>query len=87
MGMSYRRAWLLADAMNRCWSDKLVATSSAGARLTPCGEAVLAAYRALEQELARAAGGPAMQELASRVRGRPQSAQPISRGEKTSAGR
>ena len=23
LGMSYRRAWLLVDAMNRCWAEPL----------------------------------------------------------------
>jgi molybdate transport system regulatory protein len=26
MGMSYRRAWLLVDVMNRCWTQPLVET-------------------------------------------------------------
>lgn len=50
LGMSYRRAWLLVDAMNRCWRDRLVETSpgggrTGGAQVTAAGEAVLAAYR------------------------------------------
>ncbi len=57
MGMSYRRAWLLVDMMNRCWEDRLVATSigggaNSGARLTDCGRVVLNAYRDLEAQLA-----------------------------------
>lgn len=53
LAMSYRRTWLLVDEMNRCWSAKLVATArgggaDSGARLTPEGARVLAAYRALE---------------------------------------
>jgi molybdate transport system regulatory protein len=56
MGMSYRRAWLLVDTMNRCWSERLVETGPggpgrAGARLTDSGARALAAYRVL-QELA-----------------------------------
>ena len=52
LGMSYRRAWLLVDVMNRCWRAPLVATAPGGfrhggARLTPSGEEVLAFYRAL----------------------------------------
>lgn len=52
MGMSYRRAWLLVDAMNRCWTGPLVHTAPGraegrGARLTDLGERVLASYRAL----------------------------------------
>ena len=53
MGMSYRRAWLLVDAMNRCWREPLVATSPGGAarggaKLTPAGSAVLAHYRSIQ---------------------------------------
>lgn len=57
LGMSYRRAWLLVDAMRRCWSDPLVETLAGGgkergARVTEHGRAVLRAYRALEGEVA-----------------------------------
>ena len=42
LGMSYRRAWLLVDTMNRCWREPLVETSpgsahGGGARVTPIG--------------------------------------------------
>lgn len=54
LGMSYRRTWLLVDAMNRCWQGPLVATTpgnqKAGAHLTPLGEAVLAGYRQLQRD-------------------------------------
>lgn len=54
LGMSYRRTWLLVDEMNRCWAERLVATEGRrGAGLTPCGRAVLAAYRALEAAIDR----------------------------------
>lgn len=61
MDMSYRRAWLLVDAMNRCWADPLVHAApgraeGSGARLTEMGEQVLARYRALQQALREAAG-------------------------------
>lgn len=54
MGMSYRRAWLLVDAMNRCWASPLVETmpdgsARSGARLSEAGVRVLAAYRALQK--------------------------------------
>jgi molybdate transport system regulatory protein len=57
MGMSYRRTWMLVDVMNRCWTERLVETlvgggRERGARLTPTGRAVLAAYRALEERVA-----------------------------------
>ncbi|HYO08799.1 MAG TPA: hypothetical protein VER17_07480 [Tepidisphaeraceae bacterium] len=53
---SYRRAWLLADAMNRRWPGPLVRTAvggkkGGGAQLTPLGRAVLSAYRDLQVQL------------------------------------
>jgi len=55
MDMSYKRAWQLIDAMNRDFG--LVARTSTGgaggggASLTPTGEALVAAYAALERRL------------------------------------
>lgn len=68
MGMSYRRAWLLVDTMNRCWAETLVATTPGGgagkgAQLTACGRAVLDSYRALEAELVAAARSPTLARL------------------------
>jgi len=62
LGMSYRRTWLLVDAMNRCWREPLVQTAAGGshgggARVTAFGESILAAYRALQQRLAEAGEG------------------------------
>ena len=71
MGMSYRRAWLLVDAMNRCWAAPLVETAAGGAkgggaRLSGTGREVLAAYRTLEASISAAAheGEPALARLA-----------------------
>ncbi|PXW73433.1 molybdate transport system regulatory protein [Blastomonas natatoria] len=54
MGMSYRRTWLLVDAMNRCWQGPLVATTpgnqKAGAHLTPLGERILGHYRKAQSD-------------------------------------
>jgi len=52
-GMSYRRAWLLIDDMNRAFQDAVVKTfpgrsQAAGASLTPFGERLVALYRAAE---------------------------------------
>jgi len=63
LGMSYRRTWLLVDTMNRCWAEPLVEATPGGgegrgARVTAAGLEVLAAYRALDAELARAAAAP-----------------------------
>lgn len=75
LGMSYRRSWLLVDAMNRCWRDRLVETVAGGGRgrgahLTPLGEQVLAAYRALEATLALA-GEADVAALADLMRSEP----------------
>lgn len=60
LGMSYRRAWLLVDTMNRCFSEPLVTSvvggvHGGGARLSALGEQVLARYRVLEDDLAQVA--------------------------------
>jgi molybdate transport system regulatory protein len=53
MGMSYRRAWLLVDTMNRCFKENLVTTATGGrggggARITDVGMEVLRRYREME---------------------------------------
>ncbi len=64
MGMSYRRAWMLVDTMNRCWTEPVVETAvgggaKGGARLTAFGRRLLKAYRDLDARLmAAAADGP-----------------------------
>lgn len=55
MNMSYRRAWLLANALNKMFAEPLYETriggqGRGGARLTARGEAVIAHYRAFESE-------------------------------------
>ena len=55
MSMSYRRAWLLVEDMNRCFRQPLVETSTGGARLTDNGRDVLARYTAMEQAALAAA--------------------------------
>lgn len=59
MAMSYRRAWLLVDTMNQCFSSPLIETAAGGsggggARITPLGEQVLALYRRIESQTAAA---------------------------------
>lgn len=59
MGMSYRRAWLLVDTMNRCFREPVVASATGGsggggARVTPFGERVLARFRAMQARVHRA---------------------------------
>lgn len=60
LGMSYRRAWLLIDTMNRCFRTPVVVAEAGGARgggsaLTPFGEEVIARYRAAQDKAERAA--------------------------------
>jgi molybdate transport system regulatory protein len=79
LGMSYRRAWLLVDDMNRCFRAPVVATQpggvkGGGAALTPFGVALIENYRAIEAQAA-AAAMPRLQALENslrRKRGRPQ---------------
>ncbi|MES2673705.1 MAG: winged helix-turn-helix domain-containing protein [Pseudomonadota bacterium] len=56
MGMSYRRAWLLVDTMNRCFQQALVETvkgglHGGGTQLTSLGEQVLHQYREIQSEI------------------------------------
>jgi len=67
LGMSYRRAWVLIDTMNRCFRSPLVAASrggggGGGARLTPAGRRVLRLYRDIEAA-AEAAARPRLRAL------------------------
>lgn len=53
--MSYRRAWLLVDTMNRCFQQPLVETttggaSGGGAHVTTLGIDVLKRYRKIEKK-------------------------------------
>jgi molybdate transport system regulatory protein len=80
MGMSYRRTWLLVDTMNRCWAQPLVQTAPgggrhSGAKLTDMGREVLKAYRALENDLAKAAGKSPMETLSKLLLSTPRASQ------------
>jgi molybdate transport system regulatory protein len=85
LGMSYRRAWLLVDTMNRCFREKLVATTpggakTGGARLTAAGLAVLEDYRAVQAAVAKAAEGAALKRLRRRLT--PSSKSPLPPGKR-----
>lgn len=59
MDMSYRRAWLLVEAMNQAFREPVVAAVSGGKRgggavVTPFGQELLARYRAIEHKAAQA---------------------------------
>ena len=60
LGMSYRRAWLLVDTMNRCFREPVVeaeagGTRGGGTRLTRLGAEVVRRYRSAEAKAAKAA--------------------------------
>jgi molybdate transport system regulatory protein len=57
--MSYRRAWLLIDAMNQMFREPAVTTTLGGrgggtAGVTPFGDEIITRYRAMEAVTARA---------------------------------
>jgi molybdate transport system regulatory protein len=75
LGMSYRRAWLLVDAMNRCFQQPLVETATGGTqgggtRLTPLGLDVIARYQQLQQDI-HALGEKHFPELKPLLRKKP----------------
>jgi molybdate transport system regulatory protein len=54
LGMSYRRAWMLVDEMNKALKSPAVTTAAGGSRgggtaLSPTGEALVRHYRAAEE--------------------------------------
>ena len=54
LGMSYRKAWLLVDEMNRCFREPVVVATKGGpqgggAVLTPTGREALARYRTIQK--------------------------------------
>jgi molybdate transport system regulatory protein len=76
LGMSYRRAWLLVNTMNRCFEEPLVEThpgggKAAGAKLTTEGEAALAAYRSLSSQVESGTAGPDFEALERAIRDQP----------------
>ncbi|WP_294212753.1 winged helix-turn-helix domain-containing protein [uncultured Sphingomonas sp.] len=76
LGMSYRRAWLLVDEMNRCFDPAVVETIKGGgrergARVSPTGLAVLEAYRDMEREASAIADRPAYAQLRQYLRQEP----------------
>lgn len=76
LGMSYRRAWLLVDEMNRCFDPAVVETIKGGgrergARVSPTGLAVLKAYRDMEREASAIVDRPAYAQLRQYLREEP----------------
>jgi molybdate transport system regulatory protein len=74
LGMSYRRAWLLVDDLNRCFREPVViaqpgGSQGGGATLTEFGESVIEKYRAIETR-ATAAARPQLHDLEESLRPR-----------------
>jgi molybdate transport system regulatory protein len=60
MQMSYRRAWLLVDELNKLLSERAVTTTAGGFKrggttLTPVGEKIVALYHSAEAQTRSAA--------------------------------
>lgn len=72
MEMSYRRAWLLVDQMNKTFGRPVVQTHTGGnarggAELTPLGEEIVARYLELLQQ-AQSGGADRIAALAALIR-------------------
>jgi molybdate transport system regulatory protein len=66
LDMSYRRAWLLVETMNRCFRSPVVEAAKGGAKgggasLTQLGAEVLERYRRMEAKAERAIAGEVAQ--------------------------
>jgi molybdate transport system regulatory protein len=77
LGMSYRRAWLLVQDMNRWFRDPVVTAQpgglqGGGAVLTSFGEKLIGRFRFIEAE-ATAAAKPQLHELEASLRTRSRS--------------
>jgi molybdate transport system regulatory protein len=73
LGMSYKRAWGLVDAVNKVIGQSVVAASTGGSRgggaaLTEAGRELVADFRAIERAAHRAAA-PRLAALLRRTRG------------------
>src|SRR5258705_11552214 len=74
LDMSYRRAWLLVDDMNRCFRVPVVTTQPGGAQgggaaLTLFGQNLINNYREIEKQ-AMAAVKPQLNDLGTALRNR-----------------
>jgi molybdate transport system regulatory protein len=74
LAMSYRRAWLLVDDMNRCFREPVVAARpggphGGGATLTAFGQELIEKYRSIETQ-AMAAAAPQLRALETSLRRR-----------------
>jgi molybdate transport system regulatory protein len=85
LGMSYRRAWLLADDMNSCFRDAVISAQPGGAHgggatLTPFGRKLIERYRAIENDAISATRKYLNElEVALKAQGRNPAATPLKR--------
>ena len=86
LGMSYKRAWSLVEAMNAMFAEPLVEAAKGGAggggaALSPLGSAMLAAYRKLEAA-AETAGAAELDAMRAAMRApmRPPMRAPLAAG-------
>jgi molybdate transport system regulatory protein len=75
MGMSYRRAWQLVEALNKSFNEPVVLTAVGGKRgggavVTGFGKRLVADYHAMEEK-ASAAIAADVEEFTTRLRKRP----------------
>lgn len=80
LGMSYRRAWTLIEALNAGFGRPVVETQAGGrdgggARLSPLGAGLVADYRAIERAAAQAAA-PVLARLPGPAEDAPESRAP-----------
>jgi len=73
MGMSYRRAWQLVEALNAAFARSVVVTAvggerGGGARVTPYGRRLAARFRIMEDKASRAIAGD-LKSFARQLRG------------------
>ena len=62
MGMSYRRAWQLVEALNRDYRERVIDTATGGkrgggAQVTRFGREIVAHFRAMEEKASAAIAG------------------------------
>ncbi|HEX7219369.1 MAG TPA: LysR family transcriptional regulator [Burkholderiales bacterium] len=62
MGMSYRRAWQLVEALNRDYRERVIDTATGGrrgggAQVTRFGREIVAQFRAMEDKASAAIAG------------------------------
>jgi len=75
MGMSYRRAWQLVEALNESFAEPVVVTAiggkrGGGAKVTVFGQELVRGFRAMENKASAAIAGD-LQQLTRRLKKRP----------------